>query len=383
MHGEDRLSLAIDMVFDKEGNIISNKIYKAVINVTKKMTYEKVQQVIDRSNKETLYEYVDYIEDIELMAKLARILKNKRSKEGSINFDLPESKITLDEKGEVSNIEAYKVGFANNIIEEFMLASNQVIAETFFHIEAPFIYRIHEEPDVEKLRELNETLKNLGINASIKGLNKIHPKAISDVMDEVIKTDDEKKQTVISALILRSLKIAKYSELCLGHFGLAFKYYCHFTSPIRRYPDLFIHRVISEYIANGYNPDEKTLSKRYAQAKEYSFISSDREKVATELERECDDLYKAKFMKRHVGDEYEGIISGVTKFGIYIKLDNTVEGLVTMQNLRDDYYIHDEKNMRLIGDRSKKVFELGQKVKIQVIKVNEQLRQIDFEIIGD
>ncbi|MDD2628421.1 MAG: RNB domain-containing ribonuclease [Clostridia bacterium] len=382
MHGEDRLTLSVDMIFDKEGKLISNTIYKAVINVTKKMTYEKVQQVIDRSNKETLYEYMDYIEDIELMVKLAKILKDKRNKEGSINFDLPESKIILDEREEVSNIEPYKAGFANNVIEEFMLATNKVIAETFFHLEAPFIYRIHEEPDVDKLRELNETLKNLGLNTSIKGINKIHPKSISDVMDEVTNTNDEKKQMVISALILRSLKIAKYSELCLGHFGLAFKYYCHFTSPIRRYPDLFIHRVISEYIENGYNLDETTLSKRYAQAKEYAFISSDSEKIATEIERECDDLYKAKYMKKHVGDEYEGIVSGVTKFGLYIKLDNTVEGLVTMQNLNDDYYIHDEKNMRLIGDRTKKIYELGQKVKIQVIKVNEQLRQIDFEIIG-
>lgn len=379
--GEDRLTLAVDMVFDKNGEILDSKIYKSVINVTKKMSYEKVQMVLDRSNREVLYEYSDYIEDIELMASLAKILKAKRQTEGSINFDLPETKIVLDENGEVIDVKPYEVGFANNIIEEFMLAANKVVAETFYHLEAPFIYRIHEVPDIDRLRELNEILSNM--NMTIKGINKIHPKALAEIMDEVEKSDDDKRKIVISSLILRSLKLAKYSEQCLGHFGLAFKYYCHFTSPIRRYPDLFIHRVISEYIDSSYLPDEKVLDKLYKQAREYAFSSSEREKLATEIEREFDDMYKAKYMKKHLGDEYEGVVSGITKFGMYVKLENTVEGLVSLVSLEDDYYIYDEKNMKLIGEHTGKIYDIGKKVKVQVVRADDKLHQIDFVLIGD
>jgi len=379
--GEDRLTLAVDITFDKKGNVIDNRIYKSVVCVTKKMTYEKVQEVLDRSNRDTLYEYMNYIEDIELMAELAKVLKKKREQEGSINFDIPESKITLNEKGEVVDVAPYVVGFANNIIEEFMLAANKVVAETFYHLEAPFIYRIHEEPDTEKLKELNEVLAHMGV--PIKGINKIHPKVLADVMSEIEKEDDDKKKMVVSSLMLRSLKLAKYSEECLGHFGLAFKYYCHFTSPIRRYPDLFIHRVISEYIDNSYVLDDNKLIKLYKQAKEYAYLSSEREKVATEIEREFDDLYKTKYMKKHLGDEYEGVVSGITKFGMYVKLQNTVEGLVTLASLEDDYYIHDEKNMRLVGERTNKVYDIGKKVKVQVVRADEMMHQIDFVIVGD
>ena len=380
--GEDRLTLAVDIVYDKNGNVIDNRIYKSVINVTKKMSYEKVQSVLDRSDREVLYEYMDYIEDIERMANLARILKSRREKEGSINFDLPETKILLDENGEVIDVKPYEVGFSNNIIEEFMLAANKVIAETFYHLEAPFIYRIHEEPDIEKLKELNEVLYNMGM--SIKGINnKVHPKALADVVIEAENTGDKKKQVVVSSLVLRSLKLAKYSEECLGHFGLAFKYYCHFTSPIRRYPDLFIHRVISEYINSGYLPSEKVLNKLYKNAREYAITSTDREKNATEIEREFDDLYKAKYMKKHLGDVYEGMVSGITKFGMYVKLENTVEGLVTLTSLSDDYYIHDEKNMRLIGERTNKVYDIGTKVLVQVVRADDKLHQIDFELVVD
>ncbi len=379
--GEDRLTLAVDIVFDKKGNVIDNKIYKSIINVTKKMSYEKVEKVLNREDKKVLYEYMDYIQDIEIMVELARILKEKREQEGSINFDLPESKIILDENGEVIDVNPYNVGFSNNIIEEFMLITNKVIAETFYHLEAPFIYRVHEEPEIEKLIELNEVLSNMGLN--IKGINKIHPKALADIMKEVEKSKDNKKEVIISSLILRSLKLAKYSEQCLGHFGLAFKYYCHFTSPIRRYPDLFIHRVISEYINSNYMPEEKLMLKLYKQAREYAYLSSEREKTATEIEREFDDMYKSKYMKKHLGDEYEGIISGITKFGMYVKLENTVEGLVSLVSLEDDYYIHDEKNMRLIGERTNKVYDIGKRVKVQVVRADDKLHQIDFILIGD
>lgn len=379
--GEDRLTLAVDIVFDKKGNVLDSNIYKSVINVTKKMSYDKVQKVLDRSDREVLFEYADYIEDIELMASLAKVLKEKREKEGSINFDLPETKIVLDENGEVVDVMPYEVGFANNIIEEFMLAANKVVAETFYHLEAPFIYRIHEVPDIDRLKELNEILSNM--NMSIKGINKIHPKALAEIMDEVESSKDDKRKIVISSLILRSLKLAKYSEECLGHFGLAFKYYCHFTSPIRRYPDLFIHRVISEYIDSSYLPEDKVLEKLYKKAREYAFSSSEREKLATEIEREFDDMYKAKYMKKHLGDEYEGVVSGITKFGMYVKLENTVEGLVSLVSLEDDYYIYDEKNMKLYGERTGKVYDIGKKVKVQVVRADDKLRQIDFVIVGE
>ena len=379
--GEDRLTLAVDILYDKGGNILDTRIYKSVINVTKKMSYDKVQAVLDNSDSEVTLEYKDYIKDINVMAKLAKILKEKREKKGSINFDLPETKIVLDENGEVTDVLPYEIKFANSIIEEFMLSANKVVAETFYHLEAPFIYRIHEAPDIEKLRQLNEVLVNMGL--SIKGINSVHPKALADVILEAEKTGDKKKNAVVSSLVLRSLKLAKYSQDCLGHFGLAFKYYCHFTSPIRRYPDLFIHRVISEYIDSGYLPDEKIIKTFTKNAKEYAYTSSEREKVATEIEREFDDLYKAKYMKKHLGDEYEGIVSGVTKFGMYVKLENTVEGLVPFVSMQDDYYIHDEKNMRLIGERTNKIYDIGKKVKIQVVRVDEKLHQIDFELIGD
>ena len=377
--GEDRLTLAVDIIYDQKGNILDSKIYRSVINVTKKMSYDKVQAVLDRSDRDVLYEYVDYIEDIELMAKLAKILKDRREKKGSINFDLPEAKIILDENGDVLDVKPYEIAFSNNIIEEFMLAANKVVAETFYNLEAPFIYRIHEAPDTEKLRQLNEVLANM--NISIKGINKIHPKALADVITEVEKEADNKKQAVVSSLILRSLKLAKYSEQCLGHFGLAFKYYCHFTSPIRRYPDLFIHRVISEYIESAYLPDDKILQKLYKNAKEYSYTSSEREKLATEIEREFDDIYKAKYMKKHLGDVYDGVVSGITKFGMYVRLENTIEGLVSLISLSDDYYIYDEKNMRLIGERTNKIYDIGKKVSVQVVRADDKLHQIDFELI--
>ncbi len=378
--GEPRLALSVDAVIDKQGKTISTDIYKAIITVTKKMTYEKVAKVLDRSDREVLYEYADYIEDISLMEKLARILRNKRFKEGSINFNIPETKIILDDSGEVINVKPYEITFANNIVEEFMLAANQIVAETFFHLEAPFIYRIHETPDEDKLRELNEVLSNMG--TSIKGIKKVHPKAMAEVLEYFETLGDEEKKVIASTLILRSLKLAKYNEVCVGHFGLNFEYYCHFTSPIRRYPDLFIHRVISRYIESGYNLEEKELRKLTNQSREYAFTSTEREKIATQIERDFDDMYKAKYMAKNKNKEFEGAISGITKYGIYVKLDNTVEGMVTMSELSDDYYIYDEKNIVLRGERTGKVYSLGQKLTVVCTRADDKLKQIDFKIVG-
>lgn len=379
--GEPRLTLAVDVVINEKGEILDSKIYKSVIVSNKRMTYTKVQAVLDRSNMETVKEYTEYIYDIELMASLAKILKAKREREGSINFDIPETKVILDEKGDVVDVKPYEITFANNIIEEFMLVANKVVAETFLNLDSPFIYRIHETPDVEKLRELNEVLGVMG--TSIKGINNVHPRALADAMRFIEENGDAQKTMIVSSLMLRSLKLAKYSDKCLGHFGLGFKYYCHFTSPIRRYPDLFIHRVISEYIESSYNVEENLLRRLSKEAVEYSLTSSDREKNSTEIEREFDNMYMARYMKKHMGEVFEGVISGVTKFGMYVKLQNTVEGMVTMTNLNDDYYIYEENSLKLVGQRTGKTYEIGEKITVQVIRADDKLKQIDFLVVGD
>ena len=376
---EDRLTLSIDMIISEKGEVISSNIYKSIINSKKRMTYHKVECVLDNKDEKVLKEYSKFKKDIFLMYELAEILKNKRNKNGSINLNVPETFFELNDKGEVTNVMPYEIGKSNSIIEEFMLIANETIAKTFFKLDAPFIYRIHETPELEKLRELNILLKNLG--TSIKGINNIHPKSIDTAIQSF--KEDINKYTVVSKMVLKTLKLAKYSDVCLGHFGLNFKYYCHFTSPIRRYPDLFIHRVISKYIEDDYNLEIKAYEKLKNKAHKYAIISSDAEKISTETERDFDDLYMARYMNNHLGDEYEGIISSVTSFGIYVKLDNTVEGLVSLMTLEDDYYVYYEKEMALIGERTKKRYDVGKRVKVVVQRVNIEQRQIDFAFVED
>ena len=377
--GEERLALSVDVFLDKDCKILGSDIYKSIIKSKKRMTYTAVEKILDKTcSNELLEEYKEFIPSLELMNKIATKLKEEREKKGSINFDIPETKIILDDNKEVIDIKPYEVGQANYIIEEFMLLANKVVAETFCNMDAPFIYRIHETPDIEKLKEVNEVISNLG--ASIKGINKIHPRAIADVLNKF--KDDEEKDKIISKLVLRSLKLAKYSPDCLGHFGLNFEYYAHFTSPIRRYPDLFIHRVISKYIESGYLLEENVDRKLRKKAEMYAISSSDAEKIATKIERELDDVYMAKFMKKNLGNEYDGVVSGISKYGMYIKLANTVEGLVTLSSMEDDYYEYQEKQMRLLGTRTGKVYTIGQKVRIVVARADEYSRQIDFVLVG-
>lgn len=376
--GEERLALSVDVFLDKECKILGSDIYKSVIKSKKRMTYEAVEKVLDKTDENILEEYKDFIPALELMNTIATKLKEDREKKGSINFDIPETKIILDDNKEVIDIKPYEVGKSNYIIEEFMLLANKVVAETFCNMDAPFIYRIHETPDIEKLREVNEVISNLG--ASIKGINKIHPRAIADVLNKF--KDDEEKDKIISKLVLRSLKLAKYSDECLGHFGLNFEYYTHFTSPIRRYPDLFIHRVISKYIESGYLLQENVEKRLRSKAGIYALSSSDAEKIATKIERELDDVYMAKYMKKNLGNEYDGVVSGISKYGMYVKLSNTVEGLVTLSSMEDDYYEYQEKQMRLLGTRTGKVYTIGQKVRIMVTRADEYSRQIDFALVG-
>ena len=375
--GEDRFTLSCTMEIDKNGNVKSSEIYKAVINVTERMTYTDVQKILDNSEVEIVKRYEKYIDEFKLMEELALILKQKRLEKGYLNLDIPESKIELDSEGRAINISKYETTFANEIIEQFMLIANETVAEKFFWLDAPFIYRVHETPDYEKVQELNKFLFNFGLKIKANKDN-IYPKEFAKILEEIKGKDEEK---VVSHLLLRTLKVARYEDINKGHFGIASKYYCHFTSPIRRYPDLFIHRIISKYLEENYDVNEKFIEEYKKQAEERAKQSSEREKIATKVERESEDIKKAEYMENRIGEEYEGMISSVTSFGVFVELDNTVEGLIRFEDLGNEYFIYDEDRKRLIGERSNIVYKIGDKVKIRVKDASKLLRTVDFEII--
>ena len=374
--GEDRFTLSCSMEIDKKGQVISSEIYKAIINVTERMTYTDVQKIIDASDKKVLERYKPYIQEFKNMEELAIILKNRRVENGYLNLDIPESKIDLDIDGKVTNISKYETSFANEIIEQFMLVANETVAEKFFWLDAPFIYRVHEEPDFEKVQELNKFLFNFGLKIKANKDN-IYPKEFAKILEETKGKEEEK---VVSNLVLRTLKVARYEAENKGHFGIASKYYCHFTSPIRRYPDLFIHRIISKYLDENYDVSSKFIEKYKQEAEERSKQSSEREKIATQVEREAQNIKKAEYMESKIGEEYEGIVSSITSFGMFVELENTVEGLIRFENLGDEYFIYDEDRKMLIGEKTNKTYKIGDKVKIKVVKADKLLRQIDFEI---
>ena len=377
---QDRFTLSCTMEINSKGDVIDSKVYKGVINVTERMNYTDVQKILDKSDNEVLKRYEKYIKHFQLMEELAKILKNKRLEKGYLNLDIPESKIILDTDGYAIDVKKYETSFSNEIIEQFMLTANETIAEKFYWLEAPFIYRIHEEPDIDKVNELNEFLSNLGLKIKTSG-EKIHSKAFAQVLEKVKGKPEEK---VVSNLILRALKLAKYDYENKGHFGIASNYYCHFTSPIRRYPDLFIHRVISEYLNNNYDVSEEFLEKYKKLSQDSAINSSEREKVATKVEREAEKIKKAEYMENHIGEIYEGIVSSITSFGMFVELENTVEGLVRFDDMgNDDYYIYDEGRKILIGEHTKKTYKIGDKVTIRVKYASKLLRYIDFEIINE
>lgn len=397
--GKDRLTLSVIMEIDKQGNVVSSDIRKSVIKVTRRMSYtdvaillglnkeektERIEDVDEAKNKikalekelEVVKKYKPFIEHFKRMEELAHILKDRRNKQGSLNLDLPESKIVLDENGYAIDVKKYQLSFANEIIEQFMLTANETVAERFYWLEAPFIYRVHEEPDEEKIDELNKFLFNFKYKIKYSKDN-IHPKAFAEVLEKIVGTDEER---VISTLILRTLKVARYESQNKGHFGIASNYYCHFTSPIRRYPDLLIHRVISHYIDKNYNVEDEWKQEYLQKAVNYSESSSEREKIAQKVERDSVDIKKAEFMQDKIGEEFEGIVSSITSFGMFVELENTVEGLIRFEDLGDEYFIYDENRKTLTGERTKKTYKIGDKVKIKVKNANKILRQIDFEI---
>lgn len=372
--GVDRFTLSIIMEINGKGKVVSSRVCKGVINVTRKMSYTNVTKILEKSDKEICKEYEQYANKFETMKELAIILKQKRIDAGYLDLNLLESKIILNEEGIAVDVKKYDVTISNEIIEQFMLTANEQIAEKFYNLHAPFIYRVHEVPDIDKVKELNKFLHNLGYKIKTNK-DTVTPKAVAKVLDEIKGTEEER---VVSNLILRTLKLARYENENDGHFGIASKYYCHFTSPIRRYPDLFIHRVISKYLSSNYNVDEKIKEKYLGQAKKYAKSSSEREKVATTAEREAEDIKKAEYMQDKIGEIYDGVISSITQFGIFVELDNTIEGMIRFENLGKDYYIYDEENKTLTGEHTKEILKIGQKMKIQVIEANKYTRRISF-----
>ena len=379
---EDRYALSVEMKISKSGEVLESKIFKSVIKSKIQMTYNKVYNIL--VNNIVAEGYEPHVETLKLMEKLALILVDKKSKMGAIDFDMPEAKIILDENDAVVDIKLREMTIANKLIEEFMILANEVVAETFNKKELPFIYRIHEKPEVDRIEKLNTMLKNLGypeidLNVCTKK-GKVNGNNLALQLKNVMNlAKGNENEKLVSLLVLRTMQLAKYSNENIGHFGLASEYYCHFTSPIRRYPDLFIHRVISSYLANEL--DSKMISKYKKQAIKYAETSSEMEQEEEEAERDLYEIKKCEFMQKHVGEIYDGSISGVTSFGIFVELENTVEGLIRLENMKDDYYVYDENCIRLIGKRTNKIFKLGDKVKVKVVSANKLLRRIDFEQI--
>ena len=388
---EDRFAITVLMEINQKGEVVSSDIQKSVIKVTRRMSYKEVQTILDeiegaedegifkpKAKQKLLKECEPYFEHFKRMAELANILKQRREKAGSLSLDIPESKITLNEQGVAIKVEKYDMYFANEIIEQFMLTANETVAEKFYWLEAPFIYRVHEVPDEEKIAELNKFLWNLGYK--IKGnKDNIHPKAFAEVLEKVKGKPEER---VVSNLILRTLKVARYEAENKGHFGIASKYYCHFTSPIRRYPDLFIHRIISKYLEENYQLKENEIEKYSSQAVKYAERSSEREKIAQKVERDADAIKKAEYMQSKIGEEYEGIISSITSFGMFVELPNTVEGLIRFDDLGNEYFIYDEEKKTLQGEKSKKIYKIGDSIKVRVIFADKLTRKVDFEKIS-
>ena len=375
--GKDRFAISCIMEINQKGQVVSSDIFKSVINVTERMSYKNVQKILDNSDAEVVKRYKKYVNHFKAMEELAHILKNRRTKDGSLNLDIPETKVILDENGYAIDITKYELCFANEIIEQFMLTANETVAEKFYWLEAPFIYRVHEAPDMEKVTELNKFLFNLGYRVKC-GKEEVHPTAFADVLEKIKGKPEE---MVISNLVLRTLKVARYESENKGHFGIASKYYCHFTSPIRRYPDLFIHRIISKYLKQGYNLSDEEISKYNAQSTKYAESSSEREKVAQKVERESVDIKMAEYMEKHIGEEYDGIISSIMSFGVFVELENTVEGMIRFDKLGDEYFIYDEDKKTLLGEKTKTMYHIGDKIHIRVIRADKQTRQIDFENI--
>lgn len=370
--GTDRLALSCIMEIDNQGRVIGHEVAETVINVDRRMTYTAVNEIVTERNEETMAEYRDFVEMFDRMKELADILREKRSQRGSIDFDFPETKIILDDKGKPVDIKPYDRNAATKIIEDFMLMANETIAEDYFWQELPFVYRTHDYPDPEKMKRLGVFINNFGY--TIRAQNgEVHPKEIQKLLTKIEGTEEE---ALISRLTLRSMKQAKYMSVCTGHFGLAAKYYTHFTSPIRRYPDLQIHRIIKENLRGSLT--DKRIAHYDKILTGVTVQCSAMERRAEEAERETVKLKKCEFMTKRIGQVFEGVISGVTNWGFYVELPNTVEGLVHVNELQGDYYVFDEERMELRGETGGKIYKLGQKVAVVVTGTDRLTKTVDF-----
>ena len=376
--GEDRLALSCLMDINEKGKVVSHQIAETVINVDERMCYTDVKNILEDTDEEAKKRYEALIPMFFMMKELSGILRNSRHHRGSIDFDFPESKIILNAAGKAIDVKPYEANVATRIIEDFMLMANETVAQEYCTEEIPFVYRTHDNPDPEKVESLLTLLHNQGVKIQ-KAKEEITPKEIQQIIESIEGLPNE---AMISRLVLRSMKQAKYTTECSGHFGLAAKYYCHFTSPIRRYPDLQIHRIIKDNLRGRLMREGRT--EHYAEIlDEVARQSSVCERRADEAERESDKLKKAEYMSYHLGEEFEGIISGVTGWGLYVELPNTVEGLVHVNTLRDDYYIFDQETYELRGEMTKKVYKLGDKVRVRVADADKMLKTVDFELVSD
>jgi ribonuclease R len=343
------------------------------------MTYKNVRRILEDTDPELLTRYAAYIKTFELMRELCLILRGKRLKRGAIDFDFPEAKVKLDESGKPVEILKRDRSIAEMIIEEFMILANETVAEHYYWLEAPFLYRVHEEPSFDDLTELNDFLGIFGYYIKMNKGGEVTPLAFQRIVE---KTKGQPEERAVSMTMLRSMKHARYAPEAIGHFGLAAGYYSHFTSPIRRYPDLAIHRVIREYLEKGSLQKERLRQLKKLMT-EYATQSSMQERIAEDAERESVDLKKVEYMKDAVGQTFAGFISGVKSFGFFVELPNTVEGLIHVSNLNDDYYLYDEKHLMLVGEHTKKIFRIGDPIKVKVTRVNIEERQIDFELVEE
>ena len=367
---KDRLTLSVVIKLNGNGDVVDHTICEGINNSHHRMTYDDVTAILE-GDGELCRKYADILEDLKNMRELSDILRQRRMAKGSIDFYFPETKIVTDENGKAVDIYKYQSGISNKIIEEFMLLANRVVAEQFFWADIPFVYRVHEKPSSEKIRGFNDFAKNMGLRIS----SEPHPGEFASIIN---KLKGRREELMVSRVMLRSLMKARYSPECLGHFGLSFQYYCHFTSPIRRYPDLAIHRIIKEYLRGGIS--EKRMRYFAKFVSDAAVRSSETELIAMEAEREVEDIKKAEYMHSRIGEEFDAVISSCTGFGFYAQLDNGVEGLVRLSSLSDDYYVFSDKNFSLCGEHTGRKFQIGDSVRIKVVSADVQSGNIDFEL---
>ncbi|WP_090855957.1 ribonuclease R [Paraliobacillus sp. PM-2] len=373
----DRLTLGCEMEIDKSGEVVHHDIFQSVIRTNERMTYSDVNSILVDQDEALRDRYRELVPMFEEMEELAEVLRRKRFGRGAIDFDFKEAQVLVDANGKAEDVVIRERSVAERLIEEFMLAANETVAEHFHWMDVPFIHRIHEDPDPDKLQKFFEFIGQLGY--SVKGTaNEIHPQSLQKVLEMV---QGEQEEMIISKLMLRSMKQAKYDPQSIGHFGLATNFYTHFTSPIRRYPDLIVHRLIRTYLVNK-QMDEKTQHHWKDRMPEIAKHASEKERAAVDAERETDDLKKAEYMQDKIGEEFDGVISSVTNFGLFVELPNTVEGLVHVSYLTDDYYHFDERAYAMIGERTGNIFRIGDEITVKVANVNIEERAVDFEIVG-